>query len=109
MISLHICDLETPNSSGPAAKKRRLGGGVPDRSLTNGHAKINGTSSKPASGDDPILLEIRDISVVVPQRKKYTLCFTPTHLYASLPDSKEPVPGISFAWKDIGNNPTPND
>jgi hypothetical protein len=49
-----------------------------------------------------VLLEIKDISVVVPQRKKYTLCFTETHLYARLPDSSEPVPGISYAWKDIG-------
>jgi len=39
---------------------------------------------------------------VIPQRKKYTLCFTPTHIYARLPDSKEPASGISFAWKDIG-------
>ena len=55
-----------------------------------------------ASGSDPVLLEIKDISVVAPQRKKYTLCFTEDHLYARLPDSNEPVQGISYAWSDIG-------
>ena len=55
-----------------------------------------------ASGHDPVLLEIKDISVVVPQRKKYTLCFTENHLYARLPDSNKPAQGISYAWKDVG-------
>jgi hypothetical protein len=71
-------------------------------------AEGNGTAkgAAVASKDDPVLLEIKDISVVIPQRKKYTLCFTATHLYARLPDSKDPVPGISYAWKDIGTPPT---
>jgi hypothetical protein len=71
----------------------------------HGKAKTNGgptSGSAPATGNDPVLLEIKDISVVIPQRKKYTLCFTSTHLYARLPDSEEPVPGISYAWADIG-------
>jgi hypothetical protein len=55
-----------------------------------------------ATGNDLILLEIKDISLVIPQRKKYTLCFTSSHLYARLPDSKEPVAGTSYAWSDIG-------
>lgn len=103
-ISLHICGLSPPSNSEPTSKKRRLDGGVPDRSVTNGvngQTKPIGTGSAPVNGKDPILLEIKDISVVIPQRKKYTLCFTSTHLYARLPDSPEPVPGISFAWKDI--------
>lgn len=48
-----------------------------------------------------MLLEIKEISVVVPQRKKYSLCFTDNHLFARLPDSKEPAQGMSYAWKDI--------
>ncbi|KAF4630238.1 hypothetical protein G7Y89_g7901 [Cudoniella acicularis] len=55
----------------------------------------------PATGKDSVLLEIKDISLVIPQRKKYTLCFTSSHLYARLPTSPEPVAGISYAWKDI--------
>lgn len=102
-ISLHVCGLGATSSSEPVSKKRRLE--VPDRSSTNGAnggITLNGIGTAPASANNPILLEIKEVSVVVPQRKKYTLCFTSTHLYARLPDSKEPVQGISFAWKDIG-------
>ncbi|KAH7342407.1 hypothetical protein BKA65DRAFT_504028 [Rhexocercosporidium sp. MPI-PUGE-AT-0058] len=102
-ISLHVCSLIS--SPEPASKKRRINDqGLVARpassSGTNGHAS-NAIATAPASASDPVLLEIKDISVVVPQRKKYTLCFTSTHLYARLPDSKAPAPGISFAWSDI--------
>jgi len=108
-ISLHICNLIPSGSAEPANKKRR----IDDQSLaarpasrgTNGHVTSNGAAtavSAPASVDDPVLLEVKEISVVIPQRKKYTLCFTSTHLYARLPDSKEPIAGISFAWSEIG-------
>ena len=75
---------------------------MPSRGAANGHAAGANGGTPAASGDDPVLLEIKDISVVVPQRKRYTLCFTEKHLYARLPDSKEPAQGISYAWKDIG-------
>lgn len=65
---------------------------------TNGHA----ASAIAASADDEVLLEIKDISMAIPQRKKFTFCFTSSHIYARLPTSKEPVPGTSFAWQDIG-------
>ncbi|KAG0646036.1 Histone chaperone [Hyphodiscus hymeniophilus] len=106
-ISLHICTLTPSFTSEPASKKRRLDENLPNRPNTNGtsgKAKAIGSPSSgsvPASGNDPVVLEVKDISVVIPQRKKYTLCFTSTHLYARLPDSKEPVPGISYAWADI--------
>ncbi|RDL37796.1 PH protein [Venustampulla echinocandica] len=95
-ISLHVCSL-TPPSSEPASKKRRLDEGIASRPAANGTA--NGTAV--ASSKDPVLLEIKEISVVIPQRKKYTLCMTSSHLYARLPDSQEPVASISYAWKDI--------
>jgi len=103
-ISLHINSLTSSSTAEPASKKRRLDEGVPSRPATNGTngQAVGKVSSAPASSNDPVLLEIKEISVVIPQRKKYTLCFTATHLYARLPDSKEPAPGISFAWKDIG-------
>ncbi|CZT01010.1 related to structure-specific recognition proteins [Rhynchosporium agropyri] len=101
-ISLHVCSLIS--SPEPAAKKRRIDDqglvARPASSGTKGRGS-SGAAAAIASSSDPILLEIKDISVVVPQRKKYTLCFTSTHLYARLPDSKEPAPGISFAWSDI--------
>ncbi|CZR59590.1 related to structure-specific recognition proteins [Phialocephala subalpina] len=101
-ISLHVCGLTAANSE-PATKKRKLDEGLPGRPAINGtneHTASRGGSAA-ATGEDPVLLEIKDISVVIPQRKKYTLCLTKDHLYARLPDSKEPVAGISFAWKDI--------
>ncbi|KAN0108146.1 Rtt106 domain containing protein [Hyaloscypha variabilis] len=105
-ISLHVCSLVPTSNSQPSSKKRRLDEELTSRPASNG---TNGlTKSTPlttrvsaASGNDPVLLEIKDISVVIPQRKKYTLCFTASHLYARLPDSKEPVAGISYAWSDI--------
>jgi len=101
-ISQHICSLAT-ESSEPATKKRKLDENPTIRSVpngTNGHVASNATAA--ASGSDPVLLEIKEISVVIPQRKKYTLCFTATHLYARLPDTQEPIAGITFAWRDIG-------
>jgi len=104
-ISLHVCGVIS--SPEPASKKRRIDDqslvARPASSGTNGHTS-NGVETATASANDPVLLEIKDISVVVPQRKKYTLCFTSTHLYGRLPDSKEPAAGISFAWSDIGMN-----
>jgi len=103
-ISLHINSLTSSFTTEPASKKRRLDEAVPSRPAANGttgNAAAKGISA-PASSSDPVLLEVKEISVVIPQRKKYTLCFTSTHLYARLPDSTEPAPGISYAWKDIG-------
>ena len=104
-ISLHVCSLAPLSSSQPASKKRKIDEGLASRPANgaNGYAS-NGTGAALASGNDPVLLEIKDISLVVPQRKKYTLCFTSSNLYARLPDSKEPVAGISYAWDDIGNS-----
>ena len=106
-ISLHVCSLVPAPSSEPSSKKRRLDEELTSRPASNG---TNGlTKSAPsttgtgaASSKDPVLLELKDISLVIPQRKKYTLCFTSSHLYARLPDSKEPVAGTSYAWSDIG-------
>jgi len=48
-----------------------------------------------------VLLEIKDISVSVPQRKKFELCFTMEHLYARVSGTTAPVAGIVYAWRDI--------
>lgn len=106
-ISLHVCSLVVPPSnSEPASKKRRIDEELTSRPAsngTNGYTKPTPTTgASAASGNDPVLLELKDISLVIPQRKKYTLCFTSSHLYARLPDSKEPVAGVSYAWSDIG-------
>lgn len=101
-ISKHVCTVLQSHASEPPTKKRRL-----DEDIAVRPASTNGTSnhtekSAPASADDTVFLEVKDISMVIPQRKKYTMCFTASHIYARLPDSKEPVSGTSFAWADIG-------
>ncbi|KAI0856523.1 hypothetical protein F4860DRAFT_492624 [Xylaria cubensis] len=82
----------------PAQKRRR----VDIESSRNGQSSNGATTS---SADDvakeDILLEIKDISVSIPQRKKFDLCFTSGHLYARAPGTKTPVSGIIFPWKSI--------
>ncbi|RFU36169.1 hypothetical protein B7463_g159, partial [Scytalidium lignicola] len=103
-ISRHVCNLLTTIPSEPASKRRRLDEPLTERLAVNGASQSNGSSLTGPSItilDPAVLLEIKDISIVLPQRKKYTLCFTPTHLYARSPDSKDPVLGISYAWNDL--------
>lgn len=89
-------------SEEPAQKRRRVDiepsrDGRP--SLSNG---VTALSPDNVAKED-VLLEIKDISVSIPQRKKFDLCFTAGHLYARAPGTKAPVPGIIFPWKSIGN------
>ena len=94
--------LSTNSADEPAAKRRRLdGGGAP--APTNG-AKVNGSVD---AATEPVLLEIKDISVSIPQRKKYDLCFTQNFLYARAPGTTGPVQGIVYAWGDIGAHSYP--
>ncbi|KAK1997196.1 Rtt106-domain-containing protein [Colletotrichum falcatum] len=90
----------------PASKRRRV-----DEGHTNGFKSTNTNGAAPnaapkTSGtanaaDEEVLLEIKEISVSVPQRKKYDLCFTANHLYARAPNTTAPVEGIVYAWEDI--------
>lgn len=93
----------------PAAKKRKLDDGLPILSAAKGPANgvaaaatataiVNGGSEDVGAA----LLLVKDISLVMPQRKKYTLEFTASNIRALHPETKEPIPGISYAWKDIG-------
>ena len=85
----------------PAQKRRRVDVQPP---LQNGSAS-NGASATISVEDvaaENTLLEIKEISVSIPQRKKFDLCFTAKHLYARLPNTTAPIPGIIYAWKDIG-------
>lgn len=61
---------------------------------------MNASTADPAK--EQVLLEVKEISVSVPQRKKFELCFTEEHLYARAPGATAPAPGIVYAWKDIG-------
>jgi len=66
----------------------------------------NGNASEAVSPQDVAaegtLLEVKDISVSIPQRKKLDLCFTKQHIYARTSGTTTPVTGAIFAWKNIG-------
>ncbi|KAL2752401.1 hypothetical protein ACRALDRAFT_1094917 [Sodiomyces alcalophilus JCM 7366] len=93
------------NSSEPAAKRRRIDNGLANgftASNTNGiKSEVVVKSEGGDAADEHVLLEVKELSVSVPQRKKYDLCFTENHLYARAPGTKAPVQGICYAWTDI--------
>ncbi|RGP64691.1 hypothetical protein FSPOR_7781 [Fusarium sporotrichioides] len=97
-IVTHVYDQLLSGSTEPAHKKRRV-----DLQQTNGAA--NGTKPpvkvETNAADEPVLLEIKEISVSVPQRKKFELCFTDGHIYARAPNTTAPIPAITYAWSDI--------
>ncbi|KAK4160253.1 putative chaperone protein [Cladorrhinum sp. PSN259] len=86
---------------GPASKRRRvdIDQSTPAQTQSNGHAASSGTVSTGNAASEQVLLEVKDISVAAPQRKKYSICFTQNFLYASA--SGSPVEGIIYQWKDI--------
>lgn len=99
---------EQTNGPEPAAKRRRVDVDASNGfKASNGNGTINVAGSVPASAaeaavDEPVQLEIKEISVSVPQRKKFELCFTDNHLYARVPGTTTPAAGIAYAWGDIG-------
>lgn len=49
-----------------------------------------------------ILLEVKEVSVSIPQRKKYDLCFTKNYLYTKVVGTTAPVQGMVYNWNDVG-------
>ncbi|KAH6986331.1 hypothetical protein BKA56DRAFT_642386 [Ilyonectria sp. MPI-CAGE-AT-0026] len=96
-IATHVYDTIQGNGE-PAHKKRRV-----DVDQANGSANGTHTSADTITNaaDEAVLLEIKEISVSVPQRKKFELCFTANHFYARAPGTTAPIPAITHAWKDI--------
>ncbi|KAI1421732.1 hypothetical protein F5Y12DRAFT_718107 [Xylaria sp. FL1777] len=92
--------LNDVRSEEPAQKRRRVD---IEPSQNGSSSSSNGVAvvSAAAAAAEEVLLEIKDISVSIPQRKKFDLCFTAGHLYARAPGTKAPVPGIIFPWKSI--------
>lgn len=93
-----------PSASDPATKKRKLEEALPiqpkrEATETQPLAKIaNGFDH----ANDEALLQVKDISMVVPLRKKFTIEFTKNHIQARDPKTDELVPGTTYPWKDIG-------
>ncbi|KAJ4265368.1 hypothetical protein NW762_004656 [Fusarium torreyae] len=96
-IATHVYD-QLLGSGEPAHKKRRV-----DVQQTNGAANDTKPPVKTETNaaDESVLLEIKEISVSVPQRKKFELCFTDGHIYARAPNTTAPIPAITHAWSDI--------
>lgn len=105
----------------PASKRRRVD--VATISHPNGHASaplaakgaastsgvssLNAGSGAGDAASEDVLLEIKDISLSAPQRKKYDLCFTKNFLYARASGTSAPAQGIVYPWKDIGMDQNP--
>lgn len=91
--------LNDAPSEGPTQKRRRV-----DIEPSQRGQSYNGatTSSADDVAKEEVLLEIKDISVSTPLRKKLDLCFTASHLYGRVSGTKGPLPGIIFPWKSIG-------
>ncbi|KAK4096119.1 Rtt106-domain-containing protein [Parathielavia hyrcaniae] len=92
----------------PASKRRRIdvaqtqfNGHPQNRTLPTATSSQLASLSPDAASQDPILLEIKDISVTAPQRKKYDFCFTKNFLYARAPGTSVPVQGIIYPWQSI--------
>ncbi|KAK3317377.1 putative chaperone protein [Cercophora scortea] len=86
----------------PASKRRRVD--VAATIHANGDhsaAQTDEADADAAAAAEEVLLEIKDISVVVPQRKKYDLCFTKNFLYARASGTSAPVQGIIYPLRDI--------
>ncbi|KND86575.1 Histone chaperone [Tolypocladium ophioglossoides CBS 100239] len=91
-ITGHIYD-QLHDSGEPAQKRRRV-----DAAQANGAAAPSGPGD---AADETVLLEVKEISVSAPQRKKFELCLTQNFLYARAPGTVAPVSGITYAWRDI--------
>ncbi|KAI0479146.1 hypothetical protein GGR56DRAFT_673086 [Xylariaceae sp. FL0804] len=90
--------LDDQQSSEPSQKRRRVDIAPSQKGPST--SQVNKKSPQDV-GEEAVLLEIKDISVAVPQRKKLDLCFTKEHLYARTPGTTAPLPGIIYAWSDI--------
>ncbi|KAJ6786686.1 hypothetical protein PWT90_06100 [Aphanocladium album] len=85
----------------PDAKRRKVQAGP---ATANGAANGGGGGGAAAAGnpaDDEVLLCVKEISVSVPQRKKFELCLTQNFLYARAPGTTVPIQGMVYAWTDI--------
>jgi hypothetical protein len=91
-IASHVYD-RLHNNGEPALKRRK----VDTAADADGTQQASGNAA-----DEPVLLHVKEISVSVPQRKKFEICLTQNFIYARAPGTTAPIPAITYAWKDIG-------
>ncbi|TQS37279.1 hypothetical protein Golomagni_02256 [Golovinomyces magnicellulatus] len=98
-ISAYIITLLSAQSScQQISKKQKLNNGraAETRETSDKDAK---STSQDSDAEEVILLAVKDISFIIPQRKKLTLCFTDQYLFAQ--SSVEKTSSTKLAWKDI--------
>ncbi|EFX06425.1 negative regulator of DNA transposition protein [Grosmannia clavigera kw1407] len=112
-IASFVCD-RLQGDDEPAVKRRRVqanaaaasnthtNGGLPGRPATGADGGgVSAAGLATAAAAETPILEIKDISLSMPQRKKLDLCFTQHYLYARAAGTTAPVQGIVYAWTDI--------
>ncbi|KHJ31141.1 putative negative regulator of dna transposition protein [Erysiphe necator] len=98
-ISTHILSLLPPHSSDQdLSKKRKLEKSLGIETSHNKSSQLQ-QESENLKEKENILLEIENISFILPQRKK--LAFRFTDQYCCALSSQEQVAGSKLAWKDI--------
>ncbi|KAK4214950.1 putative chaperone protein [Rhypophila decipiens] len=109
-IATYVYNKIQTSQDEPPTKRRRVD--IATISQPNGHSVTSAPNGAAGSRNDvssgggnaaseDVLLEIKDVSLSAPQRKKYDLCFTDNFLYARVSGTSAPVQGIVYPWKDI--------
>ncbi|KAJ3495285.1 hypothetical protein NLG97_g3498 [Lecanicillium saksenae] len=98
-IAKHV-QAKLADGGEPDAKRRKVQAGPATNGAANGGSSSAAAAGNPA--DDPVLLCVKEISVSVPQRKKFELCLTQNFLYARAPGTTVPIQGMVYTWTDIG-------
>lgn len=97
-IASHVYDQLQANSE-PALKRRKVDSSQPGRGANGASQPSVGVAN---AGNEAVALHVKEISVSVPQRKKFEICLSQNFIYARAPGTTEPITGIVYAWKDIG-------
>ena len=103
-IANFVAERLGQNSDEPASKRRRVDivSSSSSKQQANGSPQANGSSSLAGAETEQVLLEVKDISVAAPVRKKYDLCFTKNFFYARASGTTAPVQGVVYPWREIG-------
>ncbi|KAI3396852.1 hypothetical protein diail_11624 [Diaporthe ilicicola] len=128
-IASFVSELNQDPSGEPSAKRKRVegnDGAIVENGTTSEHGMlppptqkaVTGAQQTPAVGagagadsllidmanaaaKEVILLEVKEVSVSIPQRKKYDLCFTKNYLYTKQVGTTTPVQGMVYDWSQI--------
>ncbi|TLD04472.1 uncharacterized protein PgNI_11922 [Pyricularia grisea] len=103
-IAAFVLEQLTADAADQPVSKRRRVDVDQTNGTSNGHVKTEGTSSTDIVAEaaaEELQLEIKDVSVSIPQRKKYNLCLTKHFIFARTNADPKPVTGMVWRWEDI--------